>query len=220
MIEWFNENENRPYPLDADTFIPDDNGNTLPFDVLADLSVSVPEGIDKVYLTGMYFGPAVVSLALGTGTQGLLVASIPKSSINEYQPIYLTSLGHNVSGYVVLGRGAAEHTGNYKFSQGQMKLAFRAVRYFHGAKVTSVNKYGLSADSAFGGIVNLEADGDLYIRRVDEHTIAVGLNPGTETDYLSLCDRVAEFNKCGAPPIRGINNAVPDQHGIIVLRVK
>lgn len=218
MIEWFNENENRAYPVDDNTYLVDDAGKLMPFSLIADIGVSVPEGTGDVFITGVYSGPAMVSVAVGTLTRGLLVGTAVKTALDSYAPLYMTPINDDVSGYVVFGTGAQSHTGNYRFSAGQMKLDFRTVRTFHGAQVTTVNRLGASDDSKLSGMVNIEVSGAMQVRRIDEHTAAFSLKEGTEVDFLGPCDRVAEFNKCGPPPIRSINGAVPDQDGVIIIR--
>lgn len=220
MIEWYNENEYRPYPVDDSSYLKDDTGKLMPMSLLADLSISVPEDFGAVYITGLYCGPAMVSLALGDGTEGLLTAAASKTAAANYTPIYMNPVGDNISGHVVFGRGVVSHEGSYMFTQGQMKLDFHAIRNYHGGKVLSVNKFGGSVGDRLRGMVNISVAGAMSVRKIDDSTAVFSLNADAAPDFLSPCDKTADINRCGPPPIRSLNGVKPDAEGVIIMRVK
>jgi hypothetical protein len=220
MKSWYNENEGRAYPMREDSPRIDALGRKLPDDIIADASIVTPDGLeDDVFLLTVSLTPALVTLVIGTATQGLLVGTFPKP-LTLYRPLPLDPLTDNVSGFVVLGHGAAAYQGTYSFNDAaSTPFAVKALHTFDALPIPFIGKIGSPAQIL--DLIEIQTNGNVQVR----------YDSGTNTIYLSLIESVRDafvgpcakgdsISGCGIPPIRSINGVTADGNGAITLEVE
>lgn len=220
-IEWCNENEGRSYPVSEDATGLDDTGQELPANVLADLSIVLPEEQNSVRISSLYTSPDIVSVAVSSDAGGLLLGSFARATVKAYAAYPLTGLVPNVSGYVVFGTFTAKVPTRYRFATLQQSfLDRRAVRVIPPPGVERITRTGADPAVYASGVVALEASPDLEIVSdpLNQHRIIVRLREGAGGKYAGDCLRSASANDCGVPLIRRINNVPADANGTITLR--
>jgi hypothetical protein len=220
MIEWFNDNENRPYPIEEGATGTALSGVQLPFDVLADLSISVPRDIvDDVYISMVGLTSTLKTISISTATEGLLVGTF--SSPEPHTVLALEPLVDNVSGFVAWGSYRPQAVREiYEFSGlAASKVTERAVRGFDNLPVTSVARLNGNPDQLLRGLVNLQAGANVSITS-DGTKITVSLREDVQEDFVGPCDRDSAFTSCGRTPIRTINGVGPDGTGRILIEVE
>lgn len=220
-IEWCNENEGRSYPLSEEATAVDDDGQGLPTNILADLSVVLPEEQSSIRISSLYVSPDIVSVAVSSDAGGLLIGSFARAAVKAYAAYPLTGLVPNVSGYVVFGAFTARVPTRYRFATPQQSLLERrSLRVIPPPGVERITRTGADPEIYASGVVALEASPDLEIvsDRYDPHKIIVRLREGASGKYVGGCLRPASADECGVPPIRRINNVAADDNGTITLR--
>jgi hypothetical protein len=220
MREWYNENEGRAYPIREDAPRLDEAGRKLPDDILVDLAVSIPNTVlDTVYVTSVALSARLVSVVIGTASEGLLVGTYVRP-VPFYTPLPLEPLAGNVSGFVVFGSGSAGQDVNYRFSSAaQTPLEIRALRVFDALPVEAIGKIGVA--TLLDGIIQLEFGTDVEWRYdVGSNTIFIGLRESVRDDYVGPCARAKSIAGCGIPPIRSINGVTADSNGAIFIEVQ
>lgn len=220
MREWYNENEGRAYPLREDAPRLDELGRKLPDDIIVDLAVSIPNTVlDTVYVTSLALSTRLVSIVVGTASEGLLVGTYVRP-VPIYTPLPLAPLAGNVSGFVVFGSGSTGQEINYRFSSvAQTPLEIRALRVFDALPVEAIGKIGVA--NLLDGIIQLEFGTNVEWRYdVGSNTIYIGLQESVRDDYVGPCARAKSIAGCGIPPIRSINGVVADGNGAIFIEVQ
>jgi hypothetical protein len=220
MREWYNENEGRAYPLREDAPRLDALGRKLPDDIIVDLAVSIPNTVlDTVYVTSLALSTRLVSIVVGTASEGLLVGTYVRP-VPIYTPLPLAPLAGNVSGFVVFGSGSTGQEINYRFSSvAQTPLEIRALRVFDALPVEAIGKIGVA--NLLDGIIQLEFGTNVEWRYdAGSNTIYIGLQEGVRDDFVGPCARAKSIAGCGIPPIRSINGVVADVNGAIFIEVQ
>lgn len=220
MKSWYNENEGRAYPIREEAPRVDQLGRTLPDDIIADASIVVPNELeDDVFLTTVSLSGALVTLVIGTATQGMLVGTFPKP-LTLYRPLPLDPITDDVSGFVVLGHGADAYEGTYSFNDpASTPFAVKALHTFDALPIPYIGKIGTPAQ--IRNLIEIEVNNNVQVR----------YDPGTNTIYFSLvesvrdafvgpCGRGDSIAGCGVPPVRTINGVTADDDGVITLEVE
>jgi len=218
--EWYNENEGRAYPIREDAPRLDVAGRKLPDDILADLAISVPVSVlDTIYVSSVALSYSLVSVLVGTATEGLLVGAYPRP-VPLYTPLPLVPLGADVSGFVVFGAGAEQFPDAYRFATAaQTPLEARALRVFDTLPVKAVGKVGVEA--LLQGVIQLQfAGGAEWRYDAGTNTIYIGLQEAVRGDFVGPCARANSIDGCGIPPIRSINGVTADSNGAIFIEVQ
>ena len=219
MIEYYNENENRAYPLDENSTREAADGTALPDAVLADLRLTVPKSVyGSLYVSSVVITPALASVAIAYASGGVAVGAWAQP-VTPHIPYPLTGLMGMVSGHVVFGTGgtgpAVRFTAESAAASG---LDVRAQQPIEDTVVTSLGRYRALDRNRLYGIVKLVAGNNVTIRYHDGK-IKVGLVEAVRGDFVGPCDQQAIFNNCGRPPIRTINGVGPDGTGAITIEV-
>jgi len=214
MKEYWNENENKPYPFSANKYYTAANGEVLPYDIICDLSLSIPDDIGQAGVSAITITPTLVSVAVSTATgEGLMTGTFAKSAIKPYVVYGLEPLSNYSSGIIVFGSGI-NNTGQWLFNP---VLPLEKVYTYSSQYVKSLSKEGYSLNLT--GIVELIGSDTLTIEKTGEHEITFGIVDGKEAEFLSPCDRAPNLDECGEPPIRSINGVVADSSGVIRIKV-
>lgn len=220
MKSWYNENEGRAYPLKEGSPRVDQLGRVLPDDIIADASVVIPNEIeDDVFLTTVALSPALVSVVIGTATQGLLVGTFPRP-LTLYRPLALDPITDDVSGFIVLGHGAGVHQGTYNFTeQTSTPFAVKALHTFDALPIPYIGKVGTPAQ--LRNIIEIQTNGNVQVRyESSSNTIFFSLIESVRDDFVGPCGRGDSISGCGVPPVRSINGVTADGDGTITLEVE
>lgn len=220
MIEYYNSNEMRAYPLYENAIRVAADGTALPNDMIADLVVTVPRTVAaSLYLGAMTVTPGIVSISIGSSAGGIFAGTYGQPVV-PYRAYALSPVVGMASGYVVFGQGILRST-EFRFVSGSLVVSGLDEGTVHPIEpeaVLSVGRYLALDKLALKGIVKLEA-GDNITIRYHEGKIKVGLVEASRYLFVGPCDRQALFDNCGGPPIRTINGVRPDEHGAITLEI-
>lgn len=220
MMEYYNENEFRSYPIYENTSRASIEDNIILSDnLLVDLAIVCPENLTDFYLSSLVITPMLVSVSIAHSTGGLLVGTFTRPIV-VYKPYALTPIQAMSSGYIVFGSGI-NNIVNYRFisnSTERSGLDPKTIKQIMTPVVMSLSRYQ-SLSKGLRGIVNLEPGPNVTIR-FHEGKIKVGLIDGVRSSFVNPCDKKAIFTECGSPPIRTINGVGPDENGAITIEVK
>jgi hypothetical protein len=219
MKSWYNENEGRAYPLQEDASKIDRLGRILPDDVIADAALVVPNNLeDDIFLTTVALTRSLVTVVIGTQSQGMLVGTWPRP-VSLYQPLALDPITNDVSGFVVLGQGADIVNGTYNFDEpASSQFTVKALHTFDALPIPYIGKVG-SAEQ-INGVVEIQTSANVEVRFDDAtNTIYFSLTESVRDDFVSPCIRGDSIAGCGVPPIRTINGVTADADGVITLEV-
>lgn len=220
MKDWYNENEGRAYPLQEDSPRVDQLGRVLPDDVIADTSLVIPNDLeDSVFLRTVSLSEALVTLVIGTESQGLLVGTYARP-VALYTPLTLDPITDDVSGFVVLGHGAQVVGGTYNFTEEESsRFAVKALHTFDALPIPYLGKIGLA--DRVKDIVEIQTSANVEVRfDSGSNTIYFSLTESVRDDFVSPCLRSDSIAGCGIPPIRTINGVTADGDGVITLEVQ
>lgn len=221
MLGWFNENENRSYPIAEDATGVDNDGNICPYSLIADLGISVPEDlVDAVYLRQITVTPAMVSVSFATSAGGLIVGTFARPVV-PYQAYALTPVMDTASGFIVFGSAVNMITDpiTYLFdSTDQSRIEENALSAVQTPGVTALGKLNGSVDDYTDGIIKIEVGTNVKVGRVG-NTIQIGLVEAARSKFVGPCDQTAIFDSCGGVPIRTINGVPANGSGKITLEV-
>jgi len=216
-IEWFNENENRQYPLSEDIL----NSVGLPTSVLADVCISVPETVvDDVYLSMISISAGIVSVSFAASSGGLAVGTFARP-VEAHRPYALTPVVDSVSGYVVFGAGVNDGitSGSYRFTGlSDGKVDTNALKPVEAVPVTAIRRLNSDPSDTLDGIIKLEAGTNMVLTH-SGNIIKLSLVEAVRAEFLGPCDKYAIFDACGAPPIRTINGVGPSSSGKLTIEV-
>ena len=218
--QWYNENENRMYPVSELVSGTDDSGANLLTGILCDLSVAGPVNLlTGAYLSMLVLTPDMLSISIASPAGGLVVGTWPRP-VTPYEPYALEPVAGGTTGYAVFGMLAADlPTGRYMFSgPTQSGLDQRALRMLEAASVGSVARYG-SAATKLKGIVQLQISQNLTWR-YEGGVIKLGLVDKVQSDFVGPCDKSGVLDQCGLPPLRTMNGVQGDVNGVITLEVR
>jgi hypothetical protein len=220
-IEWCNENEGRAYPLAEHATQLATSGQQLPVDILADMSVLVPEQYTDLYISSVRVTPALYSVCLASAAAPLLVCAVSTSTYSPYEAVAMEPQVDDVTGWVVFGNHRSAVARTYNFDTAQASgLASRAVRVVEKLPVTKMLKYGGSTTQYIDQLVNLVGGHNLRIYQdpLDAEVLILELDAGACQDFLGPCDVYPDAGGCALPPIRDISGVTADGDGILTLR--
>lgn len=234
---WYNRNSQRRYPLHDGASATDDDGRTLPDDLLVDLLVRLPYALGPyLYLSALTVNRQLVTLLL------LGSASATATQTQPYRPVAalhlpgprvpgrayrLEGLQEGAGGWVVLGPGL-ESDGSWRLrSPSQGLIAPRVVRLVRPQTVRSLGKEGLA--QGLSGLVQLRAGPDLRLRSDDVslegrtyRAVFVGLASAAGRNVLEVyrgpCEPRPETQNCPRPPVESVSGVVPDCDGNLTIR--
>jgi hypothetical protein len=168
-LEWYNTNSIRPYPLDDQATLVDNDGRRMSHNLLVDLHLLVPRSAGRY----IHIGGISVSSVLATvtfvasenpfDTAGLVpVAAVSAASPQEHIHYAVEAIYPGVGGWAVWGSAVLQsRLQSYKFSSGRQSLLLpRAARYYNELPVSSAGKlYGVGLT----GLVGLSGGSDVEV---------------------------------------------------------
>ena len=219
MIPYYNENENRAYPVAENTTRTASDGVVLPDAVVVDLQLNLPRSkYGTVYFSSIVVTPGIVAVALATASGGI-AAGAWAQPITPYVPYALGGLANMVSGHIVFGAGVSEQI--VRFISGNLATSGvddRTLRPVEDAVVLSLGRYGAQNNLKLTGIVRLVAGSNITVR-YDGGSVKVGLAEAVRSEFVGPCDQQAILNNCGYPAIRTINGVGADSNGAVTIEV-
>lgn len=220
-LEWFNENENRAYPIAEDATGIDNAGNICPYSIIADLGISVPESlVEDVFLRQLNVTPLMVSVSFATTSGGLAVATYARPIV-PYKAYALTPATDTASGFIVFGSALDSITEpvSYLFDgPEQSRIEENALSPIQLPGVTNIGKLNGNPSEYIDKIVRIEVGTNIKISR-SGNVIQVGLAEAVQSKFLGPCDKYAIFDSCGGVPIRTINGVPADTNGKLIIEV-
>lgn len=237
--DWYNLNQQRPWPLDDAATLVDAGGQHLPHDLLADLQLRWPsEYGERAWLSALTISPQLVTAIFlsASGSYQPLASFQAIRPLDDGRHYDLAALAPGVGGWIVLGAGVERitTTQTYRFTApSQSLLQLRSAQYYKPLPVRSLGK--LQAASGLLDLVRLEGGNDIEIvretreiegvlreaavlRLVDD--FAAGFERNLFEEYGGPCGRRPESRNCGTPePIEYINNVAPDCCGQIIIEI-
>jgi len=221
LIEWYNENHGRSYPVAEAASKVDTSGDLLPSDIVVDMGLMVPPDWSDVYISSLRITPLSVTIGLSSGTTGLFVGTYLRSDLETQIAYPLTALLDNLSGWIVFGNHVALGVENYQFNgYGQAGLERRVIRVVDVLPVTRFMKYGGNAAQFVDDVVTLIPGAGVQLVRDDVYPqkIIVKLKESIAHAMVGPCNSTAVAEDCGVPPLRSINGVCPDEDGKITIR--
>ena len=232
--DWYNLNEQRPWPLDELALLKDKDGQVFPHDLIAGFYIRFPETVgDRAYFSSFTVSPDIVTATiLSTNDNTPLAAVSVRRPINSGRHYELEALYPGVGGWIAFGDGvsAAEKI-SYRFDDPmQSIIQLQSARKYRPLPVSSMGK--LFANPGLTGVVQLLGGNDIEIVKEDreiagvvEEAIVIRLASDSPDDdrnlfdiYRGPCGRRPESRNCSGPePIEYINNVEPDCCGRIAL---
>ena len=232
--KWYNQNEQRKYPIHDEATGISDSGVALPDNYIVDVNIWVPELAGTfVYLSSLVVSDHIVSatfmdcdsdpLLPGAGNDTMIASiSVIKPAV-QYRNYDLSSHYSGVAGHITFGNGIETNI-DLKFSSSDAAvLNRRTSRHYEELPIQSIKK---SYGTELTGVVELKSGNDIYIRggtiTVDgtsREAILIGLDTrdsySVYQKYLSECDGRPESDSCGKNPLQYINMVPPDCNGNI-----
>ena len=217
--QWLNQNELRAYPLKETTGLRTTDEQTMPNNILVDMCIMVPSAHSRAYLSSLYVSPYTVTLAISSGTTGLLIGTYSLADMEPYTAYPLVPVIDDVSGWVAFGANKPTVGTHYKFSSYTYgALSSRVVRVIESLPVKRILRYSGDDDQYCDGDVAITGGGGVLAERdttdVDQETIIFRLDKSVKSIFTGECD----VFDCVVPPIRSINGVCPDDNGRITLR--
>jgi hypothetical protein len=219
-IQWYNENENRSYPMAEYATHKDNLGRELPPDIIVDLSVMTPPEHAQVYFSSIRVTSALVSVALRSPTSGMLIGTFARSQLRPHTAYPLTPVIDDVSGWIVFGTHRAVVTEDYRFTVlAQSAVETKAVHVIEHLPVRSFRRLGGSTVAYADHIVSLVPGNGVVIEKADlPPRIIIRLSTDMQNQFTNQCQRGVSTDVCKTTPIRKISGVCPDVNGMITLR--
>lgn len=230
---WYAHNSTISYPIHDGATTDSDTGQSLPTDIITDLSVHFPRSLAQfAFLGSIRVSPRIVTLTILGSTSAsvdenivlLASVSLPKPiTLDRMYP--LQSQQEGVSGWVVFGSGSNK-LWEGKFSRpSQSLLSPRTAQSYRTDNIQEIGK--AQVVPALSGLVRLEAGNDIFIelrdtfiRGRERRAIHIGLEKrlgeGNVFDiYRSPCSGRPESQTCAQTSLETINTVQPDCDGIV-----
>lgn len=220
IIQWYNENSGRAYPLREDVTAIDDTGIQLPTDVILDMGLRVPATypapiLHSIDITGNLVGVTICD-ASGSGLFALAGGGILRSELEPYKAYPLQGMVDNVTGWIVFGDNLS--VGSYRFSTPeQAAIEQRAVRVTDIPPITRFKKLGGNTSVYVDKLVSVLGRAGLVIER-DDNKLILSLEPSIAADFLGPCNNLLIGDLCNLSAIRKLNGVGPDDTGRITLK--
>lgn len=222
LLEWFNMNENRAYPIAEDATGTDNDGKQMPYALIADLGLTVPEDLlGEAFLRQLTITPTMISVSIAYSGGGLAVGTFAQPVI-PHKAYMLTPVKDGVSGFIVFGHAATYITDPVSYtndSKDQSAIEGNALSPIDGPGVTSFQRLNGDPENSLEGIIRIVPGSNITLDH-DGNTIKIGLIDSVQTEFVGPCDKFAIFDACGGIPIRTINGVAGDENGIITLEVE
>lgn len=240
---WYNQNENRSYPVDESATGKGTGDLRIPNSILSAVKISYPVSRGKfAYISSIGVTKHRASITFsasdnwdGSDSSPLGVVAITASEFVDHQSFEIEGQSTGVAGWVVFGSevfGGLEYTSRFS-GPSQSHLVPRAYRAYKDFPVSSVSRSGLDLMS---GLVNLVGTSPVEVvsgkRLLDgEETdvIVIQLEQGrTSSDqgatsrpapmqsFIGKCEKRVESLNCGGiDPIYSVNSVSSNCNGNI-----
>jgi len=230
--EWFNENENRNYPLSQSATAKSINADTtIPDNFLVDLKLAVPyiPGFHPTgfYISGLTLYPQGLVITFGykdnTKTLTSIATSVPitYASFEKYNTYTINGLQTKSSDYdfsQIYGFVTIGSVDNFKAINGKFDFDVTGTRL----ESTTIS-FGIKRISGMR-VVNNGAEtgilqGQIVLRSGSNHQIIVNSENNAKLLTFNAITTTGFVQECGCndvalgPPIRTINNKGPDASG-------
>lgn len=218
-VQWYNTNEGRAYPLNEYSTQQSADGSHLDREILVDAGIMVPPEYKDIYLSSVRITAAIVTISFSSATTGLLVCTLPRSSVRPYVAYPLTGLVSNISGWVVFGSFSG--TCDLRFNNAEQSgLEQRAVHIVNTIPVTGVKKYR-GSELTLDKVIKLKAGPHIELLHSEYYPqkLTVRLRSTSKHMFTSPCSGIVnDKDRCWLTPIRSINGVCADSNGVITLR--
>lgn len=219
-IEWCNQNAGRKYPLAEGATGVSTDGNILPADIVVDLQVTVPPGLDDMFIASVWASPALLGMSIAHGTTGLFTATVARATYRPYTAVPLQPMPgtDGCSGWVVFGAPTLMQHQRWLFTSAAAGgIDVRARRILPAAPVRTLRRLGGSDTSIATQLARLVGSGLFKIYKRDAQTIQIDLTEQV-TNLRNTCEkRLANSDECPVPAVRSLNDACPDADGFITI---
>jgi hypothetical protein len=241
---FYNQNEERPYPLSDAADLTTTDGRLLPHTIIADLNLKYPFYLGKYpFISSVCVTPGLVSVTVQAADSlsdsatftPVAAVSLPQPVVNGIQyPV--SGLVDGVGGWIVFGTGIQESfTGKFA-GAGHGLLTARSARSYRPLPLSSLAKLNVTP---LTGLVLLKAESPLTIVK-EEHEIddilrdvivfrlvQSGNTAGTVNatnvmqQFAGPCGARPESGTCNDPqPIEFLNSVAPDCNGNITIELQ
>lgn len=229
---WYAARGTQAYPVDENATGLNDNGVSLPHDILVDCSINWdPSYGQYAFISSVTVTDKIVSIIISACDTPTTASSfIPLAVVTTPQPVNafthyaVEALQPGVAGFIVFGDVRDTYSG--RFSTPAQSLLRPACAYpTHSFSVPTVRKYGM--DVGLRGLVQLAGIDDIevvpaqvVINNVETAVIAFRLAASTTLrtplrDYTGPCASRPESENCIDAGIEKINEISPDENGNI-----
>jgi hypothetical protein len=233
---WYNQNEQRQYPIHEEASVLSDSGVALPDNCIVDANIWIPETAGTfVYLSSFVVTDHIVSatfmacdsdpLLPGAGNDVIVASIAVIKPATQYRNYDLSAHYPGVSGHITFGCGIDNNV-DLRFSSSASAVFVRKTsRHYEDLPIQSISK---EHGTELTGVVMLKSGNDIYIRAgsrvlngAAEDVILIGLDTrdsySVYQKYLSACDGRPESDSCGKAPLQYLNMVPPDCAGNITV---
>jgi hypothetical protein len=241
FAEWYNENEQRAYPLDDAATALDDAGVRLANDILVDAFIRWPLELGRrAFVSTVTLSPKLMTATIlacpeypGSDPLSFVpLASVSASRTKVGAPIAVTPYQSGVAGWVVFG-SCDQPTVNHVFSDPSQSLLLpRAAEPTKAATIPGVTLSGTA--TRLTGDVGVTGSGDMSVSVVDNFTVRNGPDDyatvkavvlqlaGTDLSSLLLkyrgpCGDTPESGTCNHVAIKTVNGITVGDDGVMSL---
>ncbi len=218
---WGNANEGRGYPIFEGATRIDDTGIQLPDSILVDMGIVLPAAYPNARIGSIYISPDVVSVAISSGTEGLLTGTFSRNGLLPYRAYPLSPVLVGASGWAAFGTYKPKVMTRFIFSTPeQSRLESRICRVVAPPGVAAVYSQFGGMSAGLDGIIPITATGGLVVESDPDNpsNIIIRLEATAQTRYAGPCGVTASEERCAAAPIRYINNVSADGNGLLKIR--
>ena len=212
ITDWLADNGTRKYPFDDQASGVAESGLALPFDLLADLKITLEGTTATPYISGVFINTRLLSITICSEAGPQLLGTFYRPDLLAYVPYQLAEvMGSRAAGTIVFGPAALNTVPrNYIFdaTSGALSPHSYVLRGFTYVK----SLRSISSLAAASGHVEVLGTGGVTAAATAS-TLTIGL------DDRGLADLQGSI-ACVAPAINAINNVAPDEQGRIFLRFK
>lgn len=227
VAQFENVNSLRSYPFQDGCRLVDNLGRTLPQNVIVDLHMFVPVGIQscspRVSMTSVHLSQSMVSVCFvseACGTSGALSVTVSADNLRPYVPYRLEKLvgSYDIGGVVTFGEmelpGFPE---TYLFDMEDRNAEVHPCCVSAGKPASLRSFIDRRSGNRVSGDVNISFSRHIESSKSGK-SFRLSLSEGSASELMSKCSGLSESTDiCGATPIRSINGVRPDADGNIVL---
>lgn len=215
---WYDQNEERQYPLADDATVTSTSGVRLPDALIVDLVLSAPVNVapETIFLSEVKGFGAGLTLSFSVGSTVVAVATIPSSHARFDNYAVSAQNSSGISGRIVIGDPAALaelSVQDLVFDLAAGKLALPVVKPKLGGISSLSIKTSDGVTHALTGDVVLQAGTNFAVSIDGSGNVVLGAVGGVVYDDRYSCNT----DSTGRVPVRSIAGAVPDGDGNISL---